>query len=244
MPTPLLLLPEIIENQPGKYITHNEALALLEGLITRVLSRTNGGPPGTPSEGDTFVIDNAIEDWVDGSLDDIAHFYSGGWHFITPVEGLSIWCVDEDGRIYYTGSGWEVDYSSRININRALNDHDAVGVVDTRTVDANATGFGAAMFVASDGNLEEASAETLDTMRCMGLALESGTGQKQILRWGRIRDDSWSWTTGGVIFVSTTTGQLTQTAPSGSGQCVQAVGEAEASNIIFFNPSYDVIEIA
>ena len=107
MATPLLKLPEIQENQSGKYITHNEALALIEGVITRVMSRTNNGPPDTPSNGDTYIVDDNSGDWSEFSVNDVAFYYAGKWHNITPIEGLSIWCVNETGHIYYDGSSWQ-----------------------------------------------------------------------------------------------------------------------------------------
>jgi hypothetical protein len=244
MSTDILNIVELSENQASKYLTHNQALYQIEAMLVRVLSRSNSGPPGSPSNGDVYIVDSATGDWATADVNDLAHYYSGTWHFYTPPSGLSIWCVDELTFIYFDGSNWDYAFTANMRLDVTLADHEAIGIKDQKTVDANATGFGAAMYVAADGNLEEADASSASTLRCMGLALESGTGSdKQILRWGRIRDDSWSWNVGGLIYVSTTTGALTQTAPSGSGEFVQVVGEAEASNIIMFAPSYDAIEI-
>ena len=243
--TPLLSIPELIENQSAKYITHNEALALLEGLITRALSRSNSGPPSSPSEGDTYIVDDNSGDWSDASIGDIAHYYSGAWHFVTPIEGLSIWCVDEAGSVYYDGSVWRISFASRFNINVDIADQDAVGVVDKLTVDANSVGFGAALFINSSGNLEEAQATGQSTMPCVALALDTGTGSgKQVLFWGRLRDDSWSFTEGSYIYISATSGKIIDTKPSDSGDIVQVIGIALSPSILFFNPSYVTIELA
>lgn len=257
MATPLLSIPEIVENQSAKYITHNEALALIEGIITRVLSRTNSGPPSSPSEGDTYIVDSATGDWSTGSVNDIAHYYSGAWHFVSPIEGLSTWCVDETGKIYYDGSSWTRDFTSRINMNVTLNTHDAVGVVDTVTVNSNSYGFGAALCITTGSPaaniFEEADATSQLKMPCMALALESGTGSKQVLFWGRIRNalsgsplEGWEWTPGNYIYISPTTGRLTQQLPANfnTGEIVQTVGIAQSSDTIFFNPSYVTVEIA
>lgn len=106
MATPRLGLPEIIENQSGKYLTHNEALALLETLVTGVKSRANGSVPASPSEGDAYIMDVDTGDWADGALNDIAVYYSGDWHFITPVQGLRLYCNDESDILIYSGSVW------------------------------------------------------------------------------------------------------------------------------------------
>ncbi len=121
----------------------------------------------------------------------------------------------------------------------------ASGIMVSTTVDANATGFGAALFMNSDGlGFDEADADAASTMPCRALAIESGTGTKKILLQGFARKDAWNWSVGGDIFVSTTTGALTQTAPSGTGDQVQKVGFAWSADIIYFNPDYTVVEVS
>lgn len=118
------------------------------------------------------------------------------------------------------------------------------GITTTVTIDANTVGFGAALHIDTDGNFIEADASGATTMPCDVLAVEAGTGSKKVLLQGFIRDDSWSWTVGGTIYVSVAAGGLTQTAPSASGEQVQAIGRATVSNTFYFNPDYTVLEIA
>jgi hypothetical protein len=123
-------------------------------------------------------------------------------------------------------------------------DDDSSGIIATVTVDANATGVGAALHLDSDGNWIEADADSVATMPCQALALETGTGTKKILHMGYLRNDDWNWSVGGLIYVSTTTGALTQTAPSGSGDQVQVVGYATNADRMFFQPSLVLVEVA
>lgn len=123
-------------------------------------------------------------------------------------------------------------------------DHTATGDTVSATVDTNATGIAAALYQASDGNWDEAKADSISTMPCRALALETGTGTKLILRRGWIRDDSWAWTPGAPVYMSTTTGALTQTKPSTTGDQVQIVGYAETADILDFNPSMTIVEVA
>ncbi len=111
MTTDILGLDELAQNQASKYLTHNKALRQIEALISRVLDRDNGGPPASPSAGDVYIVDSAAGDWSTADVDDIAHYYSGAWHFYTPVEGLAVWVVDEGLRVYYTGAAW-VEYTA------------------------------------------------------------------------------------------------------------------------------------
>jgi hypothetical protein len=69
------------------------------------------------------------------------------------------------------------------------------------------------------------------------------------LRSGQFRDESLSMTTandsiGKSVYVSTTEGGFTVTAPSGSGDQVQKVGYVIDDNVIDFSPSVDITEIA
>jgi hypothetical protein len=118
------------------------------------------------------------------------------------------------------------------------------GVMVSATVDTNSTGVGAALYMASDGNFDEADADSASTMPCRALALETGTGTKKILLQGFLRKDTWNWTPGGDIYVSTTAGGLTHTVVSGTGDQVQKVGFAWTADIIYFNPGdYTIIEV-
>ena len=92
----------------------------------------------------------------------------------------------------------------------------------------------------------KADASAVGTARAIGIApaaiSDEATGT--VLLHGFIRDDTWNWTTGGVIYTSETAGDLTQTAPTTDGAFVQVVGIALEPDVVFFNPSLDIIEHA
>ncbi len=54
-----------------------------------------------------------------------------------------------------------------------------------------------------------------------------------------VRNDSWNWTVGGTVYLSTTAGGLTQTAPTGSDDVQRVCGWAVNADTIFWNPSPD-----
>jgi len=119
------------------------------------------------------------------------------------------------------------------------------GIIVTATVDTNATGFGAALYMAADGNFDEADADASTTMPCRALAAETGTGSKKVILQGFIRKNAWAWTPGSDLYIDITTGALTHTAPSGTGDQVQKVGFAWTADIIYVNPGdYTIVEIA
>jgi len=91
-----------------------------------------------------------------------------------------------------------------------------------------------------------ADASAVATARAIGIAPAaiSDTATGTVLLHGFIRDDSWNWTTGGVIYTSETAGDLTQTAPTTDGAFVQIVGIALSPDVAYINPSMDIIEHA
>jgi len=96
------------------------------------------------------------------------------------------------------------------------------------------------------GEVVEADASASATSRVIGIAPAaiSDTATGTVLLHGFIRDDTWNWTTGGVLFLSETAGAMTHTAPTTDGAFVQAVGIALEPDVVFINPSLDVIEHA
>jgi hypothetical protein len=148
-------------------------------------------------------------------------------------------------RISVTSSGMSMGDASQTLYDIApASNLTATGDTVSATVDTNATGIGAALYQAADGNWDEADADAIATMPCRALALETGTGTKLILRRGWIRIDGSGWTPGAPVYVSTTTGGLTQTKPSGTGDQVQIVGYAETATVLDFNPSMTIVEVA
>jgi len=108
------------------------------------------------------------------------------------------------------------------------------------TVDTNAQGIGAPLFMAADGHFDTATG-SMTTAPCVALALESGSGTKDVLMLGIMRQDSWNWTTGpgrlSLIYISGSLGTLTQTIPTLTDQMIQPVGWAITDDCMWFNPS-------
>jgi hypothetical protein len=114
----------------------------------------------------------------------------------------------------------------------------------TVTVSGNASGVGAAMYQDTSGDYREADASAGTTMPCKGIALETGTGSKEIMKLGYVRNDGWNFTSiGQPVYVSESTGAFTQTAPTTSGSFVQAVGTAESADVLDFNPDWTMVEV-
>lgn len=126
-------------------------------------------------------------------------------------------------------------------MNVPSNNLTASGLIISATVDTNSQGIGAPLYMAANGHFITASASANTTSPAVALALETGTGTKKVMVHGILRVDSWSWTTGpgdaSLIYVSTSTGVLTQTQPSGTDNVIQPVGWALTSHAVYFSPS-------
>jgi hypothetical protein len=62
---------------------------------------------------------------------------------------------------------------------------------------------------------------------------------------GYIRNSGFTTNTGNIVYVSTTAGEVTTTAPSGSGDIVRIIGYSidGTNEIIYFNPDNTWVEL-
>jgi hypothetical protein len=86
--TARLALPYIAPQQAQKQVTYNEAMAALDLLVQpSVKSRTTTAPPGSPVEGDSYIVaPSATGAWA-GKDGKFASWLSGAWVFRTPANG-------------------------------------------------------------------------------------------------------------------------------------------------------------
>lgn len=69
-------------------------------------------------------------------------------------------------------------------------------------------------------------------------AATSDGAAASIIRKGFIRNDAWAWTPGQLLYLSTTAGGITATAPSTSGDAVQIIGQAITADIIYVDVTW------
>jgi len=105
--------------------------------------------------------------------------------------------------------------------------------------------YGTALFLNSAGTYIIANSTSIAAMPAVGVVAQLFAGSDwqsgyvKILTNGIMRNDTWTWTVGGLIYVSTsgTNNNITQTPPAGSGKVVQIIGIALTATIIYFNVS-------
>jgi hypothetical protein len=122
-------------------------------------------------------------------------------------------------------------------------DHTANGP-KTATLNAGATVTVMDLcYLASDGEWALTDADAAATAGGMlAISLESktdGQAMSVALPGAFVRDDTWAWTPGATLYVSTTPGAITATQPSGTDDVVRVVGFAVTADVIYFAPSAD-----
>jgi len=105
--TPRLAMPYIEADQDSAYITHNEALALLDLMSNMTMEdRDLSAPPGSPALSSLYYVKaTASGDWT-GHDGEMAVYTVSGWRFFALSEGMNFWIKDEDVRVTWNGSAW------------------------------------------------------------------------------------------------------------------------------------------
>jgi hypothetical protein len=111
------------------------------------------------------------------------------------------------------------------------------GQIETVVVN-QATGVGQVLYESSSGTYSLASATSTSTMnQNIAIAIQAvgSSGNCLVMTRGYLRNDALATMTfGNTLYISTTAGNITTTAPSGSGNMIKDVGQVEAAHIIKF----------
>ena len=148
-----------------------------------------------------------------------------------------------DGGVVSLGDAGTVDMSTPL---LAGTDHTYTGITAQMLAGGAISAFDLVCVHTTTSEVVEADASAYATARVIGIAPAAITDEATgtILLHGFIRDDSWNWTTGSTLYLSETAGAMTHTAPSTDGAFVQVVGVALSPDVVYINPSMDVIERA
>ena len=125
-------------------------------------------------------------------------------------------------------------------------DHTTTGITAEMLAGAAIAAFNLVCIHTTTQEVNVADASAVATARAIGIAPAaiSDTATGTVLLKGFIRDDTWNWTTGSVLYLSETAGEMTHTAPTTDGAFVQTVGIALEPDVVYINPSLDIIEHA
>lgn len=102
-----LSLPLVAASQAQKHVTVNETFLALDIIVQlNVLDRNLAAPPGSPVEGDAYIVASSPTGAWAGKAGQVAAYQGGGWVFYVPREGWNAWVRDENVPLVYDGTNW------------------------------------------------------------------------------------------------------------------------------------------
>lgn len=105
--TPKLLLAQISQSQSQKAVTMTADLRMLDYLVQpTVINQTNTAPPGSPSDGDTYIVAASPTGAWTGQAKSIAYYNTSGWIFSAPSEGWQVYDQTLNAFYYFDGTNW------------------------------------------------------------------------------------------------------------------------------------------
>ncbi|MCX5478443.1 DUF2793 domain-containing protein [Kaistia geumhonensis] len=105
-----LKLPYLAASQAQKHVTHNEALTILDALVSaRALDKDTASPPGGASDGDAYIVPVGATGAWSGWDNSFAERQDGIWRRFLPFDGLIVWVSDESRQYRWnaTASAWQ-----------------------------------------------------------------------------------------------------------------------------------------
>lgn len=105
--TARLALPYIAPQQAQKQVTYNAAMAMLDQLVQpAVESRTTSTPPGSPAEGDTYIVGASATGVWSGNDGKFAAWLDGSWSFMAPTDGWLAYVTDTAELAVFVAGAW------------------------------------------------------------------------------------------------------------------------------------------
>lgn len=107
--TPRLGMPMLQPGQAQKELYHNEALALIDlALHATVTAVGLNTPPASPTPGAGWIVGAAPTGAWAGAAHQLVGWTAGGWRFVVPTEGLTVWSLADGLEARFVGGSWVV----------------------------------------------------------------------------------------------------------------------------------------
>jgi hypothetical protein len=108
-----LRIPYIAASQAQKHVTHNEGMTLLDTLVQlAVKDKDLATPPGSPAEGDCYIIAASPTGAWTGWAGRVARFIDGEWRSYLPGVGSGAgwiaYVIDEAALYVFNGTTWGI----------------------------------------------------------------------------------------------------------------------------------------
>lgn len=107
--TTRLGMPLLSAGQAQKEAVHNEALIILDILLGGAAEEgPREAPPATPAVGQCFIVAAQPSGAWAGHGNEIAAFTAGGWRYIAPEAGMSLYLQAEQVTAAYSDGQWHI----------------------------------------------------------------------------------------------------------------------------------------
>jgi hypothetical protein len=124
--TPRLEMPFLSAGQAQKEFFHNEALQTLDALVAGAVEEgPRSAPPSAPAVGASYIVGALPTGAWGGKPQFVATFTSGGWRFVTPVEGMTLYVKSTGNWATFRLGAWEIGSLRGSNV--VLNGQQVVG---------------------------------------------------------------------------------------------------------------------
>jgi len=105
--TPRFELPFILPGQAQKELFHNEALLRIDAALSAAAEgEPRGDPPANPGEGECWIVAPGASEAWSGKGDMLACWTAGGWRFVPPAPGMTVWDKAAGAPMQWSGSEW------------------------------------------------------------------------------------------------------------------------------------------
>ncbi len=103
---------QLVDGITSAELVINQNFLIDQVMATGVIAMDIATPPGSPANGDAYIVAGTATGVWTGHEDEIAYWFdeSGVWKFILPIAGLRVYVADETADFRYMGgsSSWEV----------------------------------------------------------------------------------------------------------------------------------------
>lgn len=108
--SPRFRLPQLAVAQAHKEITHNEALALVDGLLHPVIEGIANSPPqvAEPDAGKCWLVGTNPDGAFVGHTNSLGYWTGSSWRFATCSDGMRVWHKAESCFVDYLGQQWSL----------------------------------------------------------------------------------------------------------------------------------------
>lgn len=109
-------LPLLHPGQAQKEMFHNEAVTRIDALLHPSVKGVANVAPTDAAAGDSWIVGpGAGGDWA-GRDDSVVTWTDGGWRFVAPRAGMTVWSESLAQSVRYADGGWQAGVISGVRV--------------------------------------------------------------------------------------------------------------------------------